>query len=435
MKTFYQVLTNSFISVCVINIMWFALSLWVYIQTKSVFATSLMYGTYLVAITLTGIWFGSIVDHNKKRTVMLISSIISFVTFVGGFLIYLTSPAEAFTSHTSLALWALVFLVYVGVVVGNIRNIAMPTLVTILVDEHKRDKANGLVGTINGVSFMIASIISGFLLATSGMFWIFVICITLLILGIVHLFFLQLPQDVVLASSTEHSEDSPKKKHDFLETISTIKAIPGLFGLIFFTTINNFLGGVFMPLMDPYGLSLVSVDVWGFTWGVLSLGFIFGGMYIAKKGLGNNPLKVLFGVNILLWIISMLFAIQPWFWLLCVGMFIWIFFMPFVEASEHTIIQKIVPAERQGRVFGFAQSVETAASPLTTFAIGPLTQFFFIPFMTTGKGVDLIGSWFGTGDGRGIALVFIVAGFLGLLLTLFAMNSNTYRLLSKTYNS
>ena len=60
--------------------------------------------------------------------------------------------------------------------------------------------------------------------------------------------------------------------------------------------------------------------------------------------------------------------------------------VPYAEAAEQTILQKVVPYERQGRVFGFAQSVEQAASPLTAFLIGPLTQFVFIPFMTDGAG-------------------------------------------------
>jgi DHA3 family multidrug efflux protein-like MFS transporter len=42
---------------------------------------------------------------------------------------------------------------------------------------------------------------------------------------------------------------------------------------------------------------------------------------------------------------------------------------PYAEAAEQTILQKVVPFERQGRVFGFAQSVEQSASPLTAFFI------------------------------------------------------------------
>jgi DHA3 family multidrug efflux protein-like MFS transporter len=116
-------------------------------------------------------------------------------------------------------------------------------------------------------------------------------------------------------------------------------------------------------------------------------------------------------------------------------MFIYMCLVPYVEASEQTILQRVVPFERQGRVFGFAQSVEQAASPLTAFLIGPITQFFFIPLMTTGIGAQLIGDWFGTGQSRGMAIVFIIAGIIGLTVTVFALWSKYYRQLSGVYLS
>jgi DHA3 family multidrug efflux protein-like MFS transporter len=53
--------------------------------------------------------------------------------------------------------------------------------------------------------------------------------------------------------------------------------------------------------------------------------------------------------------------------------------------------------------------------------------------MTTGAGVGLIGGWFGIGADRGIALVFTVTGIIGLILTLFAMNTKFYKQLSNAY--
>jgi DHA3 family multidrug efflux protein-like MFS transporter len=55
--------------------------------------------------------------------------------------------------------------------------------------------------------------------------------------------------------------------------------------------------------------------------------------------------------------------------------------------------------------------------------------------MTTGAGADAIGSWFGTGTDRGLALLFTVAGFIGLAVTLLAMRSNAYRSLSEIYKN
>jgi len=84
-------------------------------------------------------------------------------------------------------------------------------------------------------------------------------------------------------------------------------------------------------------------------------------------------------------------------------------------------------------VFGFAQSVESMATPVTAFFIGPITQSFFIPFMTTGAGVGLIGSWFGVGSGRGMVLVFILAGICGLISTLVFWLSKYYKILTAEY--
>ena len=188
-----------------------------------------------------------------------------------------------------------------------------------------------------------------------------------------------------------------------------------------------------MALMDAYGLSLVSVQTWGMMFGVLSLSMIAGSAYVAKYGLGKNPLRLILLINLISWATCLIFPIQASALLLGFGILVWLTLMPIAEAAEQTVIQNIVPLPRQGRVFGFAQSVESAASPITTFLIGPIAQFIFIPFMTTGAGVGLIGSWFGVGADRGIALVFICAGAIGSVVTLLAFRSNAYRLLSNHY--
>lgn len=81
---------------------------------------------------------------------------------------------------------------------------------------------------------------------------------------------------------------------------------------------------------------------------------------------------------------------------------------PYAEAAEQTILQKVVPFERQGRVFGFAQSVEQSASPLTAFLIGPITELFVIPFMASSTGILIFSEWYGNTPDRAIALVFSI---------------------------
>jgi DHA3 family multidrug efflux protein-like MFS transporter len=368
------------------------------------------------------------VDRYKKKHVMLLSGFVSLTIYAIAFAIYLSAGREAFKDPTSLTLWIFVPLLLMGVIAGNIRAIALPTIVTILFPEGERDKVNGLTGTAIGIAFLIVSAISGFLVGLAGMYLVLILGIVMMAVSILHLFTIPIPEREVV-----HSEHQPAARLDMRGTLVIVGAIPGLFALIFFTTFNNFLGGVFMGLMDAYGLSLVSVQVWGVLWAFLSCEFIVGGLIIARRGLGKNPLRALFAANLCIWTVCSLFTLQPWIALLTTGMFIYLCVVPFIEAAEHTIIQKVVPPERQGRVFGFAQSVELAASPLTTFFIGPIAELIFIPFMTTGAGVDLIGGWFGSGPDRGIALVFTLTGIIGLCATLIAMKSKPYRLLSERY--
>lgn len=426
MKTFYQILVNTVLSNVTNMTVWFALIFFVYLETHSVTATSIISGIYLVMTASLGIWFGSLVDHNKKKKVLILSGVISLIIYIIGFIIYLIYPAETWKNPTSATLWIFNVLLLIGVIAGNIRSIAVPTLVTILIPEDERAKANGLVGTAFGIAFLICSAISGLLVGAGGMYYVLILGVVMMILSILHLWFLDVPEKEIV--HLEH-----QSKVDLRGTFAVVAAIPGLLALILFSTINNFLGGTFMGLMDAYGLSLVSVETWGLLFAVISCGFIVGGLFISKYGLGKNPLIAMFAANIIIWVISAIFTIQPSIILLSVGMFIYISVVPFIEAAEQTILQKVVPHERQGRVFGFAQSVEQSASPLTTFLIGPIAETFFIPFMSTGAGVGLIGSWFGTGPDRGIALVFTVTGIIGLILTIVAMNSKYAQMLSERY--
>ena len=188
-----------------------------------------------------------------------------------------------------------------------------------------------------------------------------------------------------------------------------------------------------MALMDPYGLNLMSVEAWGIMLGVTSLGFILGGILVARRGLGANPVRTLLLANVVMWTVTILFPLRSEVPPLAIGFFLYMALAPVAEASEQTIVQKVVPFEEQGRVFGFAQSLETAAAPITAFLIGPIAQFWVIPSMTDGAWRDLIGPWFGTGPERGMALIFIVAGDHRATVTLLALRSRPYRRLSARY--
>jgi DHA3 family multidrug efflux protein-like MFS transporter len=428
MKKFYNVLINTLIANVTTSFLWFALTFWVYLETRSVMATAIIGGSYMLLVAIFSIGFGTIVDHNKKKKVMLASSAITFGAYLIAGGLFLIFPQSELTSWSTAAFWLFAGIILIGGVIENMRNIALSTTVTLLVPKDDRAKANGMVGGVQGIAFLVTSVFSGLSIGFLGMGWTLVIAIVFTAIALIHLLFVPIPEDEIL-----HDPELAGKKIDLKGSIAAIRAVPGLMALIFFSTFNNLIGGVFMALMDPYGLNLFSVQIWGIILGITSTGFIIGGAIIAKKGLGKNPLRTLLWVNVAVGILGMTFALREWWWLYALGIFIFMVLIPFAEAAEQTIIQRVVPFKRQGRVFGFAQSVETAAAPITAFLIGPIAQFGIIPYMNSDIGKEQFTWLLGTGEARGIALVFMIAGITSIFITILAFRTKSYKLLSKSY--
>ena len=428
MPVFRRLLVNSLLSGSSSAFLWFAVTFWVYIETKSVVATSMIGGVFALTSALLGVGFGTYVDHHRKRHVMVLSTALSLGSF-GIATVQYGLFKDRLLQLSSPHFWVFVLAILIGAVAGNLRGIALSTCVTLLVPEDQRDRANGMVGTINGLSFTLTSVFSGLVIGRLGMGWALLISVMVTALTLVQLLTIHFDEpDPVLESTPEE----PKKFVDVAGALLAIRQTRGLMALILFAAFNNLLGGIFMSLMDAYGLSLMSVESWGLMFAFLSVGFIVGGLIVARNGLGKNPLRLIIMGNLVNWTICMVFTSRSSIALLAIGMLAWMTLMPVIEAAEQTVLQRAVAFESQGRVFGFAQTIENLASPLTSFMIGPLAEVFFIPFMTEGRGVDLIGSWFGTGPERGLALIFSLAGVCGVIGTLIARTSSSYRYLSKS---
>jgi len=105
MNPFHQILGNNLVANITNFTVWFALTFWVFLETKSVFATGMIAGVYLVLTAGFGFWFGSIVDHNPKKLAMLGSSVVSLVFYAVSLALLLLVPQEAFTDPYSWQLW------------------------------------------------------------------------------------------------------------------------------------------------------------------------------------------------------------------------------------------------------------------------------------------------------------------------------------------
>src|SRR5688572_9776850 len=422
MAVFRQLLVNTLATGVTSSFLWFALTFWVYLETRSVVATGVIGGAFSISSALIGPFFGTFADRHRKHTAMMLSTVVSILCFAVATLTFVSVEADDLLRLRSPWFWLLVGATLLGSVAGQMRSIVLSTCVTLLVPEEARDRANGMVGTVTGVSVAITSVFSGLVIGRFGMGWAYYGSLALTVAALVHL------RSIRIEEAPPAEVEAGGGKHvDIRGALEAIRAVPGLKMLIFLGAFNNLLAGVFLALMDAYGLSLVSVETWGFLWGLISLAFIAGGVIVARRGLGPRPLQVILVGNLVNWAVCSVFALRSSIVMLTVGMIVWLALVPVIEAAEQTILQRSIPFDRQGRVFGFAQLVENAAAPLTAFLMAPLAETVFVPLMTDGAGADWIGGWFGTGFERGLALMFTLAGVLGVAVTAVAWASRSYR--------
>lgn len=430
-RTFAHLLVNTAVAGLTTSFLWFALTFWAYLETRSVLATGVIGGAYMLFVSVSSIFFGSVVDRFRKIVVMRASTVTTLALFVLAGLFYRSVPPADMTDLRQPWFWVFAALVLVGAVVEHMRNIALSTCVTILVADDQRDRANGLVGTAQGITFMATSVLSGLAVGLLGMGWTLGVSVVVVAAGLVHLLLVRMPQERVPASagSADHG------RVDLRGSLAVIGAQAGLMALILFSTFNNFVGGVYLALMDPYGLEMFAVEVWGLVMGVSSVGFIVGGALVARLGLGPRPVRTLLLGVVVMGVLGSLFTVREWWWLYVLGIFLYMCLIPAVEAAEQTVLQRVVPLERQGRVFGFAMAAETAAAPVIAFLVAPVADRWIIPFAASADGQRVLEPLLGVGTpvSRGIALVFLVAGAVMAITALVAMTTPAYRALSGTY--
>ncbi|MFV0433257.1 MAG: MFS transporter [Leucobacter sp.] len=425
-RTFVQVLLNTAVAGLTTNFLWFAVVFWVYLETKSVLATGLLGGAYMLLLAICSMWFGSLVDRYRKRDVMLVSAWCSMIAFVIGCVIFFTVPAASLLNLGGPWFWIFTLVLLAGCVVELLRGLALSTTVTLLVPTERHANANGLVGTVQGLSFIVTSVFSGISIGFFGMGVTMLIAVALTALPIVHLHLLRIPEP-------EIAHDPNRSAVDFRGGWIAMTTVPGLLGLVLFSTFNNLGAGVYMALLDPYGLNMFPVEIWGTVFGIAGTGFILGGALVAKWGLGKNPVRTMLVLVALMGVLGAVFTLREWGWLFIAGIWVFMAMMPAVEAAEQTVIQKVVPFEKQGRVFGLAMTFEASAAPIVSFLIAPVAEFWVLPYMDAATGQATWGWLLGEGESRGIALIFLWTGLGLAVLAALALLTPTYRQLVRSF--
>jgi len=190
--------------------------------------------------------------------------------------------------------------------------------------------------------------------------------------------------------------------------------------LIFFTT--NLTMGLAMILFAPMILARTANNtvILGTTMMMFGIGGIVGGLLVAAWGGFKRRIHgVLLGLVLMSIsgqiVIGLGQDIRVW----GVGAFLAMFFMPLVNGSSQAIWQAKVSPDIQGKVFATRRLIAQISSPVAMIMGGRLADAVFEPAMASGGTfAQFFQPLVGSGPGSGMAVLFVFAGILGVVVGL-----------------
>jgi hypothetical protein len=232
-RTFLHVLVNTAIANVTTSFLWFGLTFWVYVETRNVIATGVIGASYMLFISMFGMFFGTLVDRFRKHAVMVWATVIALAVFVLDAAFFFAVGQERILDLSLPWFWIFAVVMLAGSVVEQLRGIALSTTVTLLVPAERHANANGMVGAVQGVAMLVTSVFSGLSVGFLGMGWTLVIGIGALALTLLHLVPLRIPEEATAESA------SIEGLVDLRGGWLAVRAVPGLIALVLFTSLNN----------------------------------------------------------------------------------------------------------------------------------------------------------------------------------------------------
>jgi DHA3 family macrolide efflux protein-like MFS transporter len=195
----------------------------------------------------------------------------------------------------------------------------------------------------------------------------------------------------------------------------------GLLLLLLSFGLVNFSFSAQSVLLLPLLLTLGSETAAGAVVSLSAVGLVAGSLLVATWGGPSDRVAAVYAGILAMGVGLLVVGIRDSLLVVLLGILIVHVTHPMAGASSQAIWQSKVPPGLQGRVFAVRQVFAIAAAPAAFLIAGALADEVFIP-MFEGDGVlrDLFTRIVGEGDGRGIALMFVLLGVLVGLTVVYA---------------
>jgi MFS transporter, DHA3 family, macrolide efflux protein len=407
MRTFIIVWLGQLVSTFGSTMTWFGLKTWAWDLTGQATALTLVsFFSLLPCIIMTPLT-GVIVDRCNRKWLMMIGDAVSiFSTLV---ILWLYQ-----TQH--LQIWHLYLIAVFTGVFEEVQEIAYTTSIALLVPESQYIRASSFNSMLHYGSIILAPALAGFLFYTIGIPGILLIDSITFLIAIASVLSVTIPQPqttTVSASSSHSMVQQVTLGWRYLWNEPSLQAL--ILVTLLFTFTHDLGGNLFSPMI--LARSGNDARVLGGISAIAGLGGVTGALLLAIWGgpkrrihgfllgmIGAGLSKMAFGMgqSLLVWLPTQFCSSLNF---------------PIKRAAEEAILLANITPDIQGRVFATRSMLIQIASAIATLIAGPLADSIFEPaMMPEGRLAPILGTFFGTGAGSGMAVIY-VATALGLLLT------------------
>ena len=397
----------------------YALIIWAYQQQKTAMTISLLSFFSFVPYVLVGIFAGGLVDRWKKKKTMLIADTVSECCTVAVF----------FLLHFGLLqVWHLYLINSVIGVMNAFQSPASNVALGMLVPEGKYTKMSGMNTFSNSLTAIVTPMAATTILSLFGLSYVLLVDVASFITAFVLLLLLiRIPEGKTNKPNVQRSILSHS-----LEGMKFLFSNRGLFYLILcFAVMNLFSSMTYENILPAMILSRTngSEQMLGAVSGTIGFGGVVGGLVVVVFPMPKNKVKVIFysagisflfgdvlmglGQNIFVWVIAAIAASVP---------------IAFVNGAQTSLLYHTIPIEIQGRVFAVKNAFQYVAKPIGLLMGGFLADTVFEPFMRSVSPQSTLASRLvGTGQGSGMACMFLLTGILGGVFCLWLYQNRSVR--------
>jgi hypothetical protein len=411
MRAFLVIWFGELISMLGSGLTSFALGVWIYEQTGKAtpFALTVLFGS-LPAILLAPV-AGPVVDRYNRKLVMILAD-------TGAALV--TLAAVILLMMNALNLWSVYLIALFGSVFAAFQEPAYQASVTMLVPKKDLTRASGLSQTGQALQSLVSPALAGVLYLSIGLKGVIFIDFATYFFAVGALLITHIPQPAAATSGELDQKTSMLKEAIFGWNFLRVRR--GLFSLLIYFALVNFLMNLSAVLISPLVLSFGDAGTLGVVETVSGIGMLLGSLLLSAWGGPKKRLPAIVGFISLSSVGLLLMGVRPSALLVSSGFFLLMFNLPLSSGTSQVIFQNKVAPEIQGRVFAIRSMISRSMMPLAFLLAGPLADQIFEPAMRSGGwlAVTAAGEWLGTGAGRGIGVIFILSGMILLLVSLAA---------------